>query len=81
MTASTPTGAAPLVVGLGGTLGQLRCIGHALRAWLTPLGVAINSADKIWDESGELVDATVQDQLDILATPLLAHTRAVWETA
>ena len=32
-----------------GTLGQLRSIGHALRAWPTPLGVAINSADQIWD--------------------------------
>ena len=37
-----------------GTLTQLRGIGHALRAWPTPLGVAINSADQIWDTSGEL---------------------------
>ena len=29
---------------------------HALRAWPTPLGVAINSADEIWDGAGELVD-------------------------
>ena len=35
-----------------GTLGQLRSIGHALRAWPTPLGVAINSADEIWDAAG-----------------------------
>ena len=35
-----------------GTLGQLRSIGHALRAWPTPLGVAINSADEIWDSEG-----------------------------
>jgi FMN reductase len=54
-----------------GTLGQLRVIGHALRAWPTPLGVAINSADKIWDEGGALVDTTVQGQLDMLATQLL----------
>jgi FMN reductase len=54
-----------------GTLGQLRVIGHALRAWPTPLGVAINSADKIWDEAGELVDATVQGQLDMLAAQLI----------
>src|SRR5215470_11642675 len=37
-----------------GTLGQLRSIGHALRAWPTPLGVAINSADEIWDGAGRL---------------------------
>jgi FMN reductase len=54
-----------------GTLGQLRVIGHALRAWPTPLGVAINSADRIWDEAGELVDATVGGQLDMLATQLI----------
>src|SRR5690349_24366547 len=64
-----------------GTLGQLRSIGHALRAWPTPLGVAINSADKIWSETGELADGTVRGQLDMLATQLLAHARAAWETA
>jgi FMN reductase len=55
-----------------GTLGQLRSIGHALRAWPTPLGVAINSADQIWDETGELVDLTVKNQLDMLATQVLS---------
>ena len=55
-----------------GTLGQLRSIGHALRAWPTPLGVAINSADQIWDETGELVDVIVKNQLDMLATQVLS---------
>ncbi|MED5813399.1 NADPH-dependent FMN reductase [Mycolicibacterium sp. 050232] len=59
-----------------GTLGQLRSIGHALRAWPTPLGVAINSADKIWAETGELADGTVRGQLDMLATQLLNFGRA-----
>lgn len=59
-----------------GTLGQLRSIGHALRAWPTPLGVAINSADKIWSETGELADGTVRGQLDMLATQLLNFGRA-----
>jgi FMN reductase len=54
-----------------GTLGQLRVIGHALRAWPTPLGVAINSADEIWDDTGELVDGTIRGQLDMLATQLI----------
>lgn len=57
-----------------GTLGQLRGIGHALRAWPTPLGVAINSADAVWDEAGHLVDATVRGQLEMLATQLLTFT-------
>lgn len=55
-----------------GTLGQLRVIGHALRAWPTPLGVAMNSADQIWDERGDLVDDTVSGQLDVLAMQLVA---------
>jgi FMN reductase len=54
-----------------GTLGQLRVIGHALRAWPTPLGVAINSADKVWDDAGELVDVSIRAQLDMLATQLI----------
>ena len=54
-----------------GTLGQLRVIGHALRAWPTPLGVAINSADRIWDETGELIDTTIRDQLELLATQVI----------
>ncbi|OBG89186.1 FMN reductase [Mycobacterium sp. NS-7484] len=59
-----------------GTLGQLRSIGHALRAWPTPLGVAINSADQIWDESGALADGPVRSQLDMLATQLLTFGRS-----
>jgi FMN reductase len=62
-----------------GTLTQLRGIGHALRAWPTPLGVAINSADPIWDPSGELSDSeqatTAGNQLELLATQLLAFAR------
>jgi|GEM_PF-6371180 len=46
-------------------------IGHALRAWPTPPGVATNSADKSCDEAGELVDTTVQGRLDMLATQLI----------
>lgn len=57
-----------------GTLGQLRGIGHALRAWPTPLGVAINSADPVWNDSGELVDETVRGQLEMLATQLLTFS-------
>ncbi len=59
-----------------GTLNQLCGIGHALRAWPTPLGVAINSADQIWDEAGELIDVIVANQLDLLATQLLTLARS-----
>ncbi|MET7768468.1 NADPH-dependent FMN reductase [Nocardia sp. NPDC005366] len=64
-----------------GTLGQLRVIGHALRAWPTPLGVAINSAEQIWDSAGELTDATVENQLELLATQVLAFARSSGATS
>ncbi|MBB5915466.1 FMN reductase [Nocardia transvalensis] len=59
-----------------GTLGQLRAIGHALRAWPTPLGVAINSAESVWDAEGRLIDDTVAAQLDMLATQVLTFAGA-----
>jgi FMN reductase len=55
-----------------GTLGQLRSIGHALRAWPTPLGVAINSASTVFSDDGSLIDETVGAQLDLLATQLMS---------
>jgi FMN reductase len=62
-----------------GTLSQLRVIGHALRAWPTPLGVAINSADQIWNEAGELADTGIKNQLSSLATQVLAFARTTPE--
>lgn len=59
-----------------GTLAQLRAIGHALRAWPTPLGVAINSADQIWDTAGELADETVRKHLEVLASQVLTFAPA-----
>lgn len=67
-----------------GTLTQLRGIGHALRAWPTPLGVAINSAEPIWDQSGALADTdqgkAVANQLELLATQVLAFAQTNRET-
>ncbi len=60
-----------------GTLGQLRGIGHALRAWPTPIGVAINSADKIWDDAGVLIDTGVQGQLELLAVQVLTSAKPI----
>ena len=67
-----------------GTLTQLRSIGHALRAWPTPLGVAINSADPIWEPSGALAETdqgkVVANQLELLATQVLAFAQTNRET-
>lgn len=64
-----------------GTMDQLRAVGHALRAWPTPLGVAINSADQIWDEAGTLVDTGVRTQLELLASQVLTFTRTTAVTS
>ena len=64
-----------------GTLNQLRSIGHALRAWPTPLGVAINSADQIFNASGELTDLALAHQLELMAMQLLTFTRATGRPA
>jgi FMN reductase len=62
-----------------GTLSHLRNIGHALRAWPTPLGVAINSADQIWDQNGELTDASIKSQLELMATQVLSFACSTGE--
>jgi FMN reductase len=62
-----------------GTLSHLRNIGHALRAWPTPLGVAINSADQISDQNGELTDASIKSQLELMATQLLSFACSTGE--
>ena len=68
-----------------GTLTQLRSIGHALRAWPTPLGVAINSAEPVWDPVGGLADTdqgkAVANQLELLATQILAFAQTTREPA
>ncbi|HEX6968208.1 MAG TPA: NAD(P)H-dependent oxidoreductase [Micromonosporaceae bacterium] len=55
----------------GTTLTALRSIVHALRGWPTPLGVVINTAMPVFDETGEPLDPVVR-RLDILTREVLA---------
>lgn len=48
----------------GHTLATLRSIAHALRGWLTPLGVALNTSINLFDETGACIDASAKAQLD-----------------
>lgn len=45
------------------TLTALRATVHALRGWNTPLGVAINTAQPLFDEAGHCNDAKVEFSL------------------
>jgi FMN reductase len=49
------------------TLGALRDIVHALRGWPTPLGAAINSSERVFDDDGRCLVPRVAQTLDLIA--------------
>ena len=59
----------------GSTLATLRSITHALRGWPTPMAVAINSAQPVFDADGALADASIDSQLNILAGQVVEFAR------
>lgn len=57
------------------TLSALRSIVHALRGWPTPMGVAINTMNKTFDEQGVVIEETAARQLGILVNQLVDFAR------
>jgi FMN reductase len=57
--------------GCGATLTSVRTIVHALRGWPTPLGVIVNTAEKIFDQEGNLTDEKIHSQLKVLARQIV----------
>ncbi len=55
-------------------LAQLRQIGHALRGWNVPLGVAVNTAVS-WFKDGACSDVSVVKQIDMMAKQVVEHAR------
>jgi FMN reductase len=53
------------------TLVSLRSTVHALRGWPTPLGVAINSADAVFNDMGLVSDDRCAEQLTTLSNQVL----------
>ncbi|WP_293370371.1 NAD(P)H-dependent oxidoreductase [Nevskia sp.] len=51
----------------GTTLMTLRSITHALRGWPSPMAVAINSSQKVFDAEGAVIDPNLDNQIRILA--------------
>jgi FMN reductase len=49
------------------TLSALRSVVHALRGWPTPLGVAVNTLEPIFDSEGRCLAPKLNEQLEILA--------------
>ncbi len=57
------------------TLSALRDIVHALRGWPTPLGAAINSADRVFDTNGDCIAPRVAEMLELIAAEVLGFSR------
>jgi FMN reductase len=53
------------------TLGALRDIVHALRGWPTPLGAAINSSERVFNDEGQCLVPRVSQLLDLIAAEVL----------
>src|SRR6202451_3308929 len=57
------------------TLGALRDIVHALRGWPTPLGAAINSTERVFDEEGNCLVPRVAQILEAIADEVIGFVR------
>ncbi len=51
----------------GTTLMSLRMIAHALRAWPTPFGAALNATTPLFEADGSCIDARTAQQLAVVA--------------
>jgi len=57
------------------TLSALRSIVHALRGWPTPMGVAINTVNKTFDQHGTVIEETAARQIGILVDQVVDFAR------
>jgi len=55
----------------GSTLVALRSVAHALRAWPTPFGVAVNSTSRLFDDDGNCIDDAFRNGVSIMAGQML----------
>jgi FMN reductase len=51
----------------GTTLVSLRMISHALRAWPTPFGAALNASTPLFETDGTCIDSSIEKQLALVA--------------
>lgn len=61
--------------GANATLGAIRVISHSLRAWPTPLGIAANTIDSLFDTLGNCLQPALLKQTKLMADQLLSF----WE--
>jgi FMN reductase len=59
----------------GTTLVSLRLIAHALRAWPTPFGAALNASTPLFETDGTCIDDKISKQLSIVASQVVEFAR------
>ncbi len=59
----------------GTTLVSLRMIAHALRAWPTPFGAALNASTPLFETDGTCIDEKVSGQLSVVASQVVQFAR------
>lgn len=59
----------------GTTLVSLRMIAHALRAWPTPFGAALNASTPLFETDGTCIDDKIATQLSIVASQVVEFAR------
>jgi FMN reductase len=57
-------------------LTHLRSIAHALRAWPTPMGAALNTSLPLFDDRGECIDASALSQLQLVGRQVVQFVYA-----
>lgn len=67
----------------GTTLVSLRMIAHALRAWPTPFGAALNASTPLFETNGTCIDEKISQQLAVVAFQVVefARCREAWFSA
>jgi FMN reductase len=59
----------------GQTLAALRSIAHALRGWPTPMGAALNTSTKLFDDAGQCTDLSSRFQLETVGQQVVRFSR------
>jgi FMN reductase len=57
--------------GPGATLTSVRTIVHALRGWPTPLGLTLNSSERLFDQTGAPLDSRTREHMHTLASQVV----------
>ncbi len=58
--------------GANATLSALRNVTHALRGWPTPLGIALNSLEPLFDADGNCLHPSLEGQAEAMARQVIA---------